>query len=197
MLLSLLAAEEEAGGIGALGFDLPSLIVYLVNFLILLGALYLFAYKPILRMLDQRSQNIKEGMETAEQVRQEAARQQEEMEKRMDEVRQEGQSLLAQAREMAERFREEEKGRARQEAEALIARARAEIQRERDEAVDEVRRHFAELAILAAEQVIERSLDADAHRDIIEKVLEESSNIGMSNASSVIKNAIPGAGRGS
>ena len=63
---------------------------------------------------------------------------------------------------------------AKQEADALLARARAEIQRERDEAIDEVRSHFADLAITAAERVIERSVDASVHKDIIAKVLEES-----------------------
>lgn len=165
---------------GALGLHWPSLIVYLVNFVILLGALYMFGYKPILRMLDQRSERIRESVETVERVRQEAATQQAEMEKRLEAGRQEGQALLAQAREMAERYREEERDKARQEAEAFIARARADIQRERDEAIDQVRRHFAELAILAAERVIERSLDANAHRDIIEKVLEESPGMNRS-----------------
>ena len=161
-----------------LGFHIPSLIAYLINFIILLTILYFVGYKRILGMLDQRSERIRESVETAERVRQEAAQQQEELEKRLDEGRQEGQNLLAQAREMAERYREEEREKARQEAEAFVARARADIQRERDEAIDGVRRHFAELAILAAEQVIERSLDESAHRDIIEKVLEESPSIG-------------------
>ena len=161
-----------------LGFHIPSLIAYLINFIILLTILYFVGYKRILGMLDQRSERIRESVETAERVRQEAAQQQAELEKRLDEGRQEGQNLLAQAREMADRFREEEREKARQEAEAFVARARADIQRERDEAIDGVRRHFAELAILAAEQVIERSLDESAHRDIIEKVLEESPSIG-------------------
>ncbi len=160
-----------------LGFHWPSLVVYLVNFVVLLGILYAVGYKPILRMLDQRSERIRESVETVERVRQEAATQQEALEKRLDEGRQEGQALLAQAREMAERYREEEREKARQEAEAFITRAREDIQRERDEAIDQVRRHFAELAILAAERVIERSLDESAHRDIIEKVLEESPGI--------------------
>ena len=161
-----------------LGFHIPSLIAYLINFIILLTILYFVGYKRILGMLDQRSERIRESVETAERVRQEAAQQQAELEKRLDEGRQEGQNLLAQAREMADRYREEEREKARQEAEAFVARARADIQSERDEAIDGVRRHFAELAILAAEQVIERSLDESAHRDIIEKVLEESPSIG-------------------
>lgn len=161
-----------------LGLHVPSLIVYLVNFSILLALLYVMGYKPILRMLDQRSERIRESVETVERVRSEAAQQQAEMEKRMDEGRQEGQALLAQAREMADKYREEEREKARQEAEAFIARARTDIQRERDEAIEEVRGNFASLAVAAAERVIERSLDESAHRDIIEKVLEESPKSG-------------------
>ncbi len=48
------------------------MIAYLVNFLILLGILYLMAYKPILRLLDQRAERIRESLAAADQARQEA-----------------------------------------------------------------------------------------------------------------------------
>lgn len=160
-----------------LGFHLPSLVVYLVNFVILLVVLYAVGYKPILRMLDQRSEGIRESVEMVERVRDEAAVQQADMQKQMQEGRQEGQALLTQAREMAEKYRADEEAKARQAAEDLVSRAKTEIQREKDEAIDQVRVHFSELAILAAERVIERSLDSAAHKDIIEKVLEENSDI--------------------
>ena len=60
------------GGLSDLGINLPALIAQLVNFTILLGLLYLFAYKPIMRMLDERSRKIKEGMEQAEAVKEKA-----------------------------------------------------------------------------------------------------------------------------
>lgn len=156
-----------------LGIHLPSLIIYLVNFSLLLGLLYLFAYKPILRMMDQRADRIKESLGSAEAARDEATRSQADTQRQLNEARAEGQRLIDQAREIAERYREEEKERARQEAEAFVARAREDIQRERDTAIQEVRVHFANLAILAAEKVIERSLDQDAHSELIAGVLEE------------------------
>jgi F-type H+-transporting ATPase subunit b len=63
---------------------------------------------------------------------------------------------------------------ARPEAEALIARARNEIQQERDEVITELRKEFTDLTISAAEKVIEQELDKEAHRKLIDKVLEES-----------------------
>jgi len=164
---------EETGGLGALGFDVPSLIVYLVNFLILVVLLRAVAYKPVLRMLEQRSARIKESLETAERVQAEARRQQEELQRQMEVARQEGQRVIEQARQLAEQYRQEERERVHQEAEVFMERARQEIQRERDNAVMEVRRQMGDLAILAAERIIERSLDPAAHRDIIERVLAE------------------------
>jgi F-type H+-transporting ATPase subunit b len=160
-----------------LGLHLPSLIIFLVNFLILLGILYLFAYKPILRVMDQRSERIRESLEAADKAREEAASSQQDTQRQLNEARMEGQRLIEQAREMAERYRTEEKEKARQEAEAFIIRAREDIQRERDAAVQEVRAHFADLAISAAEKVIERSLDRDAHGELIAGVLEEGGNL--------------------
>lgn len=157
----------------ALGVNLPALIAYLVNFGILLGLLYLFAYKPILRLLDQRAERIRESLAAADQARQEAASSRVVIEEQLNEARREGQRLLDQAREAAERYREEETARARQQAEAFIARARADIQRERDAAIAEVRDHFGDLAISAAERIIRRSVDRQVHQDLIVQVLEE------------------------
>ena len=160
-----------------LGVNLPSLIAYLVNFGILLGILYLFAYKPLLRVLDQRAQRIRESLDAADQARTAAASSQAAIQQQLDEARREGQRLLDQAREAAGRYREEEMGRARQEAEAFIARARTDIQRERDAAVEEVRTHFGDLAIAAAERVIRRSVDRRAHHELIAQVLEEGGSL--------------------
>ncbi len=161
-----------------LGFNLPSLLVFLVNFAILLVILYFFAYKPILKMLDERSERIRESLEAAEQAKQQAAESEARTQEHLQEARREGQKLLEQARALAEKFREDEMAKAREEAEAFIARARQEIQQERDGAVEEVKRHFAVLAIQAAERVIGQSLDARAHRELIVQVLEEGQEVG-------------------
>ena len=156
-----------------LGVNLPSLIAYLVNFVILLGILSLFAYKPLIRLMDQRAERIRESLAAADQARQEATSSREAIEEQLNEARREGQRLLDQAREAVERFRGEEMERARNEAEGFVERARSDIQRERDAAITEVRNNFGDLAITAAERVIRRSLDRQAHQELIDQVLEE------------------------
>ena len=164
-------------GITDLGINLPSLIAYLLNFGILLGILMLFAYKPLLRVLDQRTERIRESLEAADRARDEASSSRQAIDEQLNEARREGQRLLDQAREAAERFRGEEMDQARQEAEAFVERARSDIQRERDTAIQEVRANFGDLAITAAERVIRRSLDRQAHEELISQVLEEGEQV--------------------
>ena len=160
-----------------LGIHFPSLAIYLVNFLLVLLLLYLFAYKPILRLMDQRAERKRESLEAADTARQEAASSQEAIQEQVTEARREGQRIMDQAREASERFRTEEMDKARQEAEAFVERAKEDIARERDTALQEVRASFGDLAITAAERVIRSSLDRQAHEELINQVLEEGESL--------------------
>ena len=160
-----------------LGIHFPSLAIYLVNFLLVLLLLYLFAYKPILRLMDQRADRIRESLEAEDTARQEAASSQEAIQEQITEARREGQRIMDQAREASERFRTEEMDKARQEAEAFVERAKEDIARERDTALQEVRASFGDLAITAAERVIRSSLDRQAHEELINQVLEEGESL--------------------
>ncbi len=156
-----------------LGINLSGLLTQIVSFVILLAILTKLLYGPITRMLDERSTRIKESLEAAERAEQQATSAAERVEREIAAARVQGQELIAEAREAASRYRADQEVRARGEAEAFIERARVEVGRERDAAIEYVRREFAGLAISAAEQVIDRSLDAEAHRELIEGVLSE------------------------
>jgi len=162
------------GGLASLGISLPTLIAQIVNVVILLALMYLVAYKPIVRMLDERSRRIKEGMEAAEISKEQAAQADEEIKKKLEIASREGQERIARAAQLGEEFKQKAQEGARQESEEIITRARAEIQQERDEAIGELRKEVADLTVLAAGKVIDRSLDKEAHRQLIDKVLEES-----------------------
>ena len=161
---------------GFLGLTLPSFMGQLINFLILLGLLTFFGYKPIRRMLDERAARIKQGMDQAEAAKQEYERARIEVEKQIGRARAEGQSIVGQAEQAGERIKEEARQEAKSEALTIVERTRAEMERERDRLIDELRREFIETAILAAERVISKTLDREAHRRVIEKTLEQSAS---------------------
>lgn len=163
----------------ALGINLPGLITQIVSFIILFAVLYVLLYKPVLQMLDRRSNSIKESLDLAQKTKDDAAKNQEEMQQQIEQARNDGQAMIAQAREVADRFREEELAKARQEIESEREKARQDIQRERDAAVEELRSEFSGLAITAAEKIVNSSIDESSHSNLIEEVLNQSSKIGQ------------------
>ncbi|MDY6917951.1 MAG: F0F1 ATP synthase subunit B [Chloroflexota bacterium] len=156
-----------------IGVNVPGLLAQLVAFFILFGLLSVVLYRPVRRMLDERAEKISASMQQAEQIKETMAKTEEQVKEQLDAARKERQSILAQAEQLGEQLREEARARAKEEAEAVTARARAEIQRERDDAIEELKRQFADLAILAAEKVISETLDKEKHRQLISEVLEQ------------------------
>jgi len=157
-----------------LGINVASLIVQLGNFILLLVLLYFVGYKPILKIFDERARKVKESLEKAETIKAEADAAEVEFKKQLETQRKEGQEIVNRAMRTGDELRKKAEQEARVEGETLVAKARSEIQRERDDAIGEIRKEFADITIAAAEKVIDRSLDKEAHRDIIDKVLKES-----------------------
>jgi F-type H+-transporting ATPase subunit b len=158
----------------ALGLNLPQLIAQVVNFFVLLFILRLVAYKPILKMLDERKQRIAEGLNAAEIARAEAATAQANIQAQLDTARKEGQEIVANAQNIATRIQADAREQSQKDREAALERARVEIQQERDRAIASLRGEFADITVSAAEKVINQSLDRQAHQRVIDETLAES-----------------------
>jgi F-type H+-transporting ATPase subunit b len=160
-----------------LGINLPLLISQLVSFLILLVLLYFFAFKKVLKVLDERSGRIKESLEQAESVKKQSSQAEDEVKKQLQLASQKGQEMIAQATRASDEIRSQSQTLAKKDAEALIEQARQAIKAEKDEAVEELRREFADVTIMAAGKVIGASLDKQSHKALIDKVLNESKSL--------------------
>jgi F-type H+-transporting ATPase subunit b len=163
--------------VDALGINLPVFISQLISFLILFGVLSLVAYKPLLKMLDERANKVKESMEMAESVKQQSLHAEEEVKKQLQVASQKGQELIAMATNTSDEIRANAQSLAKKDADALILRARDAINAERDTAIDELRREFSDLTILAAGKVIGETLDKKSHKELIDKILKESQTL--------------------
>jgi F-type H+-transporting ATPase subunit b len=161
----------------ALGINLGYLVSQIVNFTLLAVLLYFVAYKPILRMLDERSARIKKGLEDAEQASRRAAEIEQEFEARMSEARKEGQEIIAQATQMSEKARQEILETAREESRAQIEKAKEEISRERELAMADLRQQVADLSLSISEKVIGETLDEERQRELIADFLEQTEEL--------------------
>lgn len=161
----------------ALGINLGYLISQIVNFTLLALLLYFVAYKPVLRMLDERSARINKGIQDAEQASRRAAEMEQEFERQMADARREGQEIVAQATQASERAGQEILERAREESRAQVERAKEEISRERDLAMADLRRQVAELSLTISEKVLGETLDEQSQRRLIAEFLEETEEL--------------------
>jgi F-type H+-transporting ATPase subunit b len=161
-------------GFASLGINLPLLVVFIINFIILFVLLRIFLYKPVLKMLDEREKRTKEGMELAEATKREYEQAKGEVQKQIEKGRQEGQAIISQAMQVGERLKEESRQEATKQAEMIVDRTRAELEAERDKIIENLRREFVDISIAAAEKVIKETLDKEKHRKLIEETLQES-----------------------
>ncbi len=162
------------GGFASLGINLPLLVVFIVNFIVLLVLLRLFLYKPVMKVLDERAQRTKEAMDLAEATKKEYEQAKGEVQKQIEKGRQEAQAIITQAIQVGERLKEESRQETAKQTQVMIDRARSELETERDKIVGDLRREFVDISIAAAEKVIKETLDKEKHRKLIEETLQES-----------------------
>jgi F-type H+-transporting ATPase subunit b len=162
------------GGFASLGINLPLLVVFIVNFIVLLVLLRLFLYKPVIKVLDERAERTKDAIELAEATKREYEQAKGEIQKQVEKGRQEAQAIITQAMQVGERLKEESRQEAAKQAQVIIDRTRSELETERDKIVGDLRREFVDISIAAAEKVIKETLDRERHRKLIEETLQES-----------------------
>ncbi len=154
-----------------LGINLPSLLWHTVNFLILLALLWRFLYKPVVRMLDERSDRIKESMQRADAIKEQLARTNEETRLALESARKEAQAIADQASQIGEQIKAQARKDAQTEADKILVQARQQIEQERRQMMAELRLEMASLVVLAAGKVIGQQLDDRAQHQLVEEFL--------------------------
>ena len=142
-----------------------------VSFAILLFVLYKYAFPPILGTLEARERKIRETLEQAERQRADAERRLREYETKLRAASEEANAMVAEAKTRAQRVLEENEQRMLADAERIKADATREIDHERRRALSEIRQQAVDLALLAAEKLVERSLTDQDHRRLAEEAL--------------------------
>ncbi|MBQ0004766.1 MAG: F0F1 ATP synthase subunit B [Clostridiales bacterium] len=156
----------------ALGIDLKTMLFSMVNFLILVGVLGKFLYKPFLGMLAERKRLIKEKFDRADAVNAEADAKMAEYTAQIANAEEEGRAILKEAKERAEAMSDKIIADAKAEAGEIIANAEKTIALERETAVENLRDEIASLALLAAEQIVGREIETVGHDVIVDNVIK-------------------------
>lgn len=170
LLAGLPAAGLANEGGGLINLD-KSIVIQAINFFLLLLILGKLLYKPLLTMMDNRTQAIRKSLEEAQAARAEAQREREEHGAKLQAAYAEAQAIRATAlREAAEEQRRLVEA-ARGEASRLVDSARNEMAQEVTRARQELRQEVADLAISVAERLIRKSLHDEDHRRIVQDAI--------------------------
>lgn len=152
-----------------LGINLGFLIFQVLNFLVLIVLLYAFAYRPILKMLDDRRKKIAQGLEDARVAAEARANAEKEAREVMAKAQTEANQKIREATDRAEAAAREVMARADADAAKARESAIAEAEMERDRTLADVRGQIAALAMAAAQRLIGEALDERRQRALIEE----------------------------
>lgn len=165
----------------ALGISLKEFIFYLINFLILMGVLTRFLYKPFLNMLATRKQSIKDALDNAKLINRRADEKMEQYSKRISKVEEESREIIRTAKIQADAQARDIIEDARKEAGDIIAKAEKTIEKEKEKAMEEMKQEIAVLAVMAAEKIVEREIQRAGQEAIVEEVIRQARSTGWRN----------------
>ena len=157
----------------ALGISLTELVFYLINFLILIGALTKFLYKPFLNVMETRKQSIQDALDNAEAINRRADEKLQNYSRRIAKVEEEGREIIREAKQRADAQAAYIIREANEKADQIVAAAERQVELERRKALEDMKQHVAALAILAAEKIVERDIQQTGQEHIVDEIIEQ------------------------
>ena len=132
-----------------------------------------FVWPPLIGAIEARQQKIADGLAASDRAEQDLRLVQEKVKQQLAEAKTQASALIDQAKKREQQIIDEASVKAQSEREKILAQAKAEIDAERIKAREELRKQVAVLAVAGAEKILQRSVDAAAHSDILEKLVAE------------------------
>jgi F-type H+-transporting ATPase subunit b len=178
MNLFLLAAgvnssAQPEGIAGTFGVNWPHLLAQIVSFCIVCFILYRFAYRPVLKMLEVRRQQIAQGLANAEQIKAELARTEGQRQEVMTQANVQAKNLIEEARGAASRLQEQETQKAIAAAEEIMAKAREAAAQDYARMLAELKREVGRLVVQATATVVGKILTPEDQRRLAEETVKE------------------------
>lgn len=165
----------------ALGISLTEFIFYLINFLILVGVLGKFLYKPFLNLMETRKQSIQDALDNAELTNRRADEKMQNYNKRIAKVEEEGRDIIREAKVKADAQARDIIEDANKKAAEIMEKAEQSIEREKEKAMEEMRQEIAALAILVAEKIVEHEIQKVGQEAIVDEVIRQARSTGWQN----------------
>lgn len=144
-----------------------------ISFIVFVLFCMKFVWPPILHAIEERQQKIEQGLAASDQAEQDLQLARDKATAQLKEAKGQAAEIIDQAKKRAAQLVEEETSRGHVEREKIIAQGHTEIESERNRAKEDLRKQVSALAVIGAEKILERQIDAAIHSDILDKLVTE------------------------
>ena len=150
----------------------PGLFVWtILTFLLLLFVLAKFAWKPLLKMLNDREELIRSSLEDAEKAKEKLEKLNAEGEAIINQARSEAQSILSEGKAVAAKLKDETLDVAKEQAKQIASEAEKQINIEKDKAIAEIKSEVVNLSMSIAEKLINKNISPEDNKALIDESL--------------------------
>jgi len=173
----LLAVADSDGQVTQIartfGVDWQHLVAQIISFSIVCAVLHRFAYRRILAMLDQRREQIRQGIANAEKIKAELDKTEAQRQEVMAQAHAQGAKFIEEARVAAARVQQQETKKAVAAAERIMAKAHEAAAQDHDQMLAELKREVGKLVVQATTTVTGKILTAEDHRRLAEETSKQ------------------------
>lgn len=150
-----------------------TLIGQLIAFAVFVVFCMKYVWPPLMAAIEARQKTIADGLAASERAEKDLELAQEKATSQLRDAKQQASEIIEQAKKRANQLVDEETQRGHAEREKIINQGYAEIEAERNRAKEDLRKQVAALAVVGAERILQREIDAAAQDDIVEKLVAE------------------------
>ena len=171
-------AQVESGGqlqniARTFGVDWPHLLAQIVSFCIMCAVLYRWAYKPVLKMLEERRKVIALGQKNAEQIKAELARTEAQRQEVLQKANVEAANIIQEAQAAAARVQDRETQKAIAGAEQILAKSKESASQDYERMLTELKREVGRLVVQTSASVTRKILTPEDQRRLAEETAKE------------------------
>jgi len=149
----------------------------IVIFVIVIFIFWRFILKPVDNIISRRKSEIRKSIDIADKQKEDAAKYIEEQKRITEEARNNAKIIVEDSKKEARKIKEEIEEKAREKSKIMVAEALAEIKTERERSINSAKDEMIEIAMMATEKVISKSLSEEEHKKLIEKSLKEAGKV--------------------
>ncbi len=170
--INTIASESSSSGLGALGVDGRAFVIQLITFVLVLLVLKKYAFKPIVKMLNERREIIESGVKLGEEMQKEQAALEAKVDKTLHEARLQADTVLASAQDDARQTIKDAEEKAREKAKGILEAADSRIVQDTARARKQLEGELVGLISEATEAIIEEKVDSKKDSALIERALK-------------------------